>query len=201
MKIFNKKDMKSKESKQNTLDETANASELNPQNEDSSNEVAIEGLPDAESSESGDLEKLELQLSEAKDKYLRLYSDFENYKKRINREKVDLIKSAGQDIMTSILPMLDDMERAINAMGEAKDVKAVREGVQLVYQKMKSITESKGLKAMDAVGKEFDADLHDAIANIPVNDAKQKGKVVEEIEKGYFLNDKVIRHAKVIVGN
>ena len=83
--------------------------------------------------------------------------------------------------------MLDDMERAINAMGDAKDVKAVKEGVQLVYQKMKSITEGKGLKAMETVGKEFDADLHDAIANVPVNDAKQKGKVIEEIEKGYIL--------------
>src|SRR5438045_1756505 len=98
MKIFNKKDMKSKESKQNIVDETANASDVNQQNENTENEIAVEaGLPDAETAESGDLEKLELQLSEAKDKYLRLYSDFENYKKRINRERVDLIKSAGQD--------------------------------------------------------------------------------------------------------
>jgi molecular chaperone GrpE len=201
MKIFNKKDMKSKESKQNTMDDAVNASDANQQDENTGNEVEVEGLPDAESAESGDLEKLELQLSEAKDKYLRLYSDFENYKKRINREKMDLIKSAGQDIMTSILPMLDDMERAINAMNDAKDVKAVKDGVQLVYQKMKSITESKGLKAMETVGNDFDADLHDAIANVPVNDAKQKGKVIEEIEKGYYLNDKVIRHAKVVVGN
>jgi molecular chaperone GrpE len=200
MKIFNKKDMKSKESKHNTMDETANESEVNQQN-DATNEIDLEGLPDAETSESGDLEKLEFQLSEAKDKYLRLYSDFDNYKKRIARERIDLIKSAGQDIMASILPMLDDMERALKAMSEAKDINAVREGVQLVYQKMKTITESKGLKAMETVGKDFDADLHDAIANIPVKDEKQKGKVVEEVEKGYYLNDKVIRHAKVIVGN
>jgi len=200
MKIFNKKDMKSKESKHNKSDETVNESHTD-QNEMTAREVAVEGLPDAESSESGDLEKLEFQLSEAKDKYLRLYSDFENYKKRINRERIDLIKSAGQDIMGAILPMLDDMERAIKAMADAKDVSAVKEGVELVYQKMKSITEGKGLKAMEAVGKDFDADLHDAIANIPVNDAKQKGKVIEEIEKGYYLNDKVIRHAKVVVGN
>ena len=200
MKIFNKKDMKSKESKQNKSEESANESHIE-QNDAASREVEVEGLPDAESAESGDIEKLEYQLSEAKDKYLRLYSDFENYKKRINRERIDLIKSAGQDIMASILPMLDDMERAIKAMGEAKDIQAVKEGVQLVYQKMKSITESKGLKAMDAVGKEFDADLHDAIANVPVSDEKQKGKIIEEIEKGYYLNDKVIRHAKVVVGN
>jgi len=200
MKIFNKKDMKSKESKQNKSDESANESHIE-QNDPASREVEVEGLPDAESSESGEMEKLEYQLSEAKDKYLRLYSDFENYKKRINRERIDLIKTAGQDIMASILPMLDDMERAIKAMSDAKDINAVKEGVQLVYQKMKSITESKGLKAMDAVGKEFDADLHDAIANVPVSDEKQKGKIIEEIEKGYYLNDKVIRHAKVVVGN
>jgi len=192
--------MKSKESK-HTIDESANESEVNQQNDAASGEIAIEGLPDAESAESGELEKLEFQLSEAKDKYLRLYSDFDNYKKRINRERIDLIKSAGQDIMASILPMLDDMERAIKAMSEATHVDAVKEGVQLVYQKMKSITEGKGLKAMETVGKDFDVDLHDAIANVPVKDEKQKGKVVEEIEKGYYLNDKVIRHAKVIVGN
>lgn len=191
--------MKSKESKHNTMDETANESDVNQKNE--TNAIDVEGLPDAETSEGGDLEKLEFQLSEAKDKYLRLYSDFDNYKKRVNRERVDLIKSAGQDIMASILPMLDDMERALKAMSEAKDINAVREGVQLVYQKMKTITEGKGLKAMETVGKDFDADLHDAIANIPAKDEKQKGKVVEEIEKGYYLNDKVIRHAKVVVGN
>ena len=201
MKIFNKKDMKSKESKHNTIDESANESEINQQHEETSNEVEVDGLPDAESSESGEQEKLEFQLSEAKDKYLRLYSDFDNYKKRINRERIDLIKSAGQEIMASILPMLDDMERAIKAMSEAKDVNAVKEGVQLVYQKMKSITEGKGLKAMETLGKEFDPDLHDAIANVPVKDEKQKGKIIDEIEKGYYLNDKVIRHAKVIVGN
>jgi len=193
--------MKSKESKNNTIDESANESEISQQNEDTSNAVAVEGLPDAETAESGDIEKLEYALSEAKDKYLRLYSDFDNYKKRINREKIDLIKSAGQDIMASILPMLDDMERAIKAMSDAKDINAVKEGVQLVFQKMKSITEGKGLKAMETVGQVFDADLHDAIANVPVKEEKQKGKVIEEIEKGYYLNDKVLRHAKVIVGN
>jgi molecular chaperone GrpE len=201
MKIFNKKDMKSKESKHDTLDESAIESDINQQNENASNAVSAEGLPDAETAESGDIEKLEYELSEAKDKYLRLYSDFDNYKKRINREKIDLIKSAGQDIMASILPMLDDMERAIKAMNDAKDINAVKEGVQLVFQKMKSITEGKGLKAMETIGTTFDADLHDAIANVAVKDEKQKGKVIEEIEKGYYLNDKVLRHAKVIVGN
>ena len=187
--------MKSKD-ENNIMDEPNNMqTAVNQENE------TTEGLPDAAQQESGELAKMELELSAAKDKYLRLYSDFDNYKKRINRERVDLIMTAGQDVMMSILPMIDDMERALKAMTEAKSIEAVKEGIQLVYQKMKTITEGKGLKAMQAVGTDFDADLHDAIANVPVTDEKQKGKVIEEIEKGYYLNDKVIRHAKVIVGN
>jgi len=196
MKIFKKKHMQSKENK-NIMDDPQG--DLDPGLDQENNNT--EGLPDAEQQEAGQLAKLELELSEARDKYLRLYSDFDNYKKRINRERVDLIMSANQELMTSLLPMLDDMERAVKAMSEAKDVKAMKEGIHLVYQKMKSITEAKGLKAMDATGKDFDVDLHDAIANVPVTDESQKGKVIEEIEKGYYLNDKVIRHAKVIVGN
>jgi molecular chaperone GrpE len=197
MKIFKKKNMESKENR-NIVDDTEKEMEAGQEQE---TENTSEGLPDAEHAEAGEIAKLELQVSEAKDKYLRLYSDFDNYKKRVTRERIDLIKSAGQDVMTSILPMLDDMERAIKAMNETKDIEAVKEGIQLVYQKMKSITEGNGLKAMETVGRDFDSDLHDAIANVPVKDEAQKGKVIEEIEKGYYLNDKVIRHAKVIVGN
>jgi molecular chaperone GrpE len=153
-------------------------------------------LPDAEIEESDPKAKLEAELSEAKDKYLRLYSDFENYKKRINRDRIELIKTAGSDMLLSVLPVIDDMERALKAMNENE-----REGIQLVYQKLKSIIESKGLKLMESVGKPFDADLHDAITNMPAPSEDMKGKVIEEIEKGYYLYDKVIRHAKVIVGN
>lgn len=192
--------MQPKEAK-NIVDDAKSDTDAHSEQEIENSTIPVEGLPDAEHEEESGLAKMELELSAANDKYLRLYSDFDNYKKRINRERIDLIKSAAQDVMISILPMLDDMERAIKAMNEAKDVNAVKEGVQLVYQKMKTITEGKGLKAMDAVGKDFDADLHDAIANVPVTNEKQKGKVIEEIEKGYYLNDKVIRHAKVIVGN
>jgi molecular chaperone GrpE len=153
-------------------------------------------LQNAEQEETDPLAKMEAELSSAKDKYLRLYSDFENYKKRINRDRIDLIKNAGSDILVSILPIIDDMERALKAMGEKE-----KEGVQLVYQKLKSITENKGLKAMDSVGKPFDPELHDAITNMPASSEDMKGKVIEEVEKGYYLFDKVIRHAKVIVGN
>ena len=153
-------------------------------------------LPNAEQEETDPKAKLEAELSEARDKYLRLYSDFENYKKRINRDRIELIKTAGSDILVSILPVIDDMERALKAMNEKE-----KEGVQLVYQKLKSIIEAKGLKAMESVGKPFDPELHDAITNMPAPSEDMKGKVIEEIEKGYYLFDKVIRHAKVIVGN
>lgn len=153
-------------------------------------------LPGAETEEGDPIAKLEAELSSANDKYLRLYSDFENYKKRINRDRIDLIKNAGADILVSILPVMDDMERALKSLGEKE-----KEGVQLVYQKLKSITEGKGLKAMESVGKPFDPELHDAITNMPAPSEDMKGKVIEEVEKGYYLHDKVIRHAKVIVGN
>jgi molecular chaperone GrpE len=153
-------------------------------------------LPDSKEEETDPIAKIEAELSSTKDKYLRLYSDFENYKKRINRDRIELIKNAGSDILVSILPVIDDMERALKAMGEKE-----KEGVQLVYQKLKSIIEGKGLKPMECVGKPFDPELHDAITNMPAPSEDMKGKVIEEIEKGYYLYDKVIRHAKVIVGN
>lgn len=187
--------------KKNEEKNVADAGEETANTETVNTEKGAEGLPNAVLEEHSELVNLELQLSEAKDKYIRLYSDFDNYKKRVNRERVDLIKSAGQDILQSFLPVIDDLERAIKAMNEAKDVEPVKEGIQLVYQKLKAISESKGLKAMESVGKDFDPELHDAIAQLPSPSEEMKGKVVDEIEKGYYLNDKVIRHAKVAVGN
>ncbi len=187
--------MQANQEEKNIVDNTKNEEETIAE------QHSTEGLPDAERQEETQLAKLELEVLEAKDKYLRLYSEFDNYKKRVNRDRLDLIKSAGQEIMISILPTLDDLERAMKAMSEAKDVEPIKEGIQLVYQKMKSITEGKGLKAMESIGKDFDSDLHDAITNMPSPSEGMKGKVVDEIEKGYYLNGKVIRHAKVIVGN
>ncbi len=160
-----------------------------------------QSLPDAETAEADPIAKLEVELSASRDKYLRLYSDFENYKKRVQRDRVELTKMAGADIYLSILPVMDDLERAIKAMNETADADAIKEGLNLIYNKLKSTTEAKGLKAMESIGKTFDADLHDAITNIPASSDDMKGKVMDEIEKGYYLNDKVIRHAKVIVGN
>lgn len=158
-------------------------------------------LPDAETAEADPVARLEADLTEAEQKYLRLYADFENYKKRIARDRIQLIQSASAETMEALLPVLDDMERALKAMNEAKEVDALKEGLNLVYQKMKNVTESRGLKPMETLGKPFDSDLHDAITNIPAPSEELKGKVVEEVQKGYYLYDKVLRHAKVIVGS
>lgn len=158
-------------------------------------------LPDAEQAESDPVAKLEAELSETKDRLLRLFSEFDNYKKRVARDRVEQNKMAGAEIFLAILPFIDDFERALKSFPQIQEVASVKEGIQLIYNKIKATTESKGLVAMEATGKLFDADLHDAITNVPAPSEDMKGKVVEEIEKGYYLNDKVIRHAKVIVGN
>ena len=143
--------------------------------------------------------KVEEELSEMKDKYLRLFYDFENFRRRTAKERLELMKSGGEDVMTALLPVMDDLERAKVAMEDAKDVEAVKQGLELVFGKLTNVLQQKGLKPMDAAGQPFDADLHEAITQTPAGD-EMKGKVVDEIEKGYFLNDKVIRFAKVIVG-
>jgi len=138
--------------------------------------------------------KLEENLALEKDKLLRLFAEFENYKKRNFKERIELLKSAGEEMIMAILPVIDDFERAAKA-------NPLPEGIDLIYNKLINILSQKGLKAMESKGKPFDADLHDAIAKVPVEDEAMKNKVVDEIEKGYYLNDKVIRHAKVIFGN
>lgn len=144
-------------------------------------------------------EELQMKLSELNDKYLRLYSDFENFRKRTIREKGDLIMNASEGVVKDMLPILDDFERAIANNETSDDAGSIKEGFQLIYNKFNSALLAKGLKPMDSKGQTFDIDHHEAITNIPV-DKKQKGKVVDVVEKGYFLNDKVIRYAKVVVG-
>ncbi len=157
-------------------------------------------LPDAETAESDPLIKMEVELTEYKDKYLRLYSEFENFKKRTSRERGDTVRFAAMDIFLSLLPVIDDFERAQKSMEDTPDQDPGKQGIQLIFQKLKSVTERNGLKPMLSVGTTFDPELHDAITNIDAPSVDMKGKVVEELEKGYYLHDKVIRHAKVIVG-
>lgn len=147
------------------------------------------------------IKELETKLAEEKDRYLRLFSEFDNAKKRNARERIELLKSAGEDFFKSVLPVLDDFERAVNANEKTEDVKALREGFQLIQNKMKNLLQGKGLEEMKCVGEAFDSDSMEALANIPAPSEVLKSKVVEVIEKGYLLNGKVIRFAKVIVGS
>jgi molecular chaperone GrpE len=138
--------------------------------------------------------------NELNDKYLRLYSEFDNFRRRTAKERLELFKTAGQDILTDLLPILDDFERALQNMDKKGDVKVIREGVDLVYHKFKNTLTNKGLEPFKSIEKAFDPDFHEAVTKIPAPSKKLKGKVVDEIEKGYKLNDKVIRFAKVVVG-
>lgn len=144
---------------------------------------------------------LEAKIAELNDKYLRLYSEFDNYRKRTIKEKSDIIRSAGEDVFKAIIPTIDDFERAIKANEKVTEAEPIKEGIILIYNKLKSSCTGKGLEAMESVGKPFDADLMEAITHIPSPSDDMKGKVVDEVEKGYKLGDKVIRFAKVVVGN
>jgi molecular chaperone GrpE len=139
--------------------------------------------------------------NELNDKYLRLYSEFDNYRKRTHKEKVEYLKSANEEVLKAILPVIDDFERAIRANENVEDVKAIKEGVSLIYNKLRSTAQQKGLTSFDCKGEVFDADIMEAITHIPAPSNDMKGKVVDEIEKGYKLGDKVIRFAKVVVGS
>ena len=140
---------------------------------------------------------LEEKFGELNDKHLRLFAEFENFKKRTAKERIDLYKTAGESILTALLPVLDDFERSIKANEKQED-----EGVVLIYNKLKSTLETKGLKAMDdPIGTELNTDFHEAITNIPAPSDDLRGKIVDVVEKGYFLNEKVIRYAKVVVAN
>lgn len=136
------------------------------------------------------------KLSEMNDKYLRLYSEYENYRKRTTAEKADLIINGSKDMIKAILPVVDDMERALSAMADSETTK---EGVQLIYNKLMNILSQKGLKPIEAKGEKFDENLHEAVTQFPASEEGQKGLVVDVVEKGYFLNDKVLRYAKVVV--
>jgi len=148
-----------------------------------------------------ELEQLKIDKAEMHDKYIRLYSEFENFKRRTAKEKIELIEYAGRDIIVSLLPVVDDFDRAMKSVEMAADITAVKEGIDLISGKFKNILDQRGLKPIESIGKEFDIDFHEAITNMPVEDESQKGKVIDEVEKGYLLGDKVIRFAKVVVGN
>jgi molecular chaperone GrpE len=156
-------------------------------------------LNDALADES-ELERKQQELNEMKDKYLRLVAEFDNFKKRTAKERVELIQTANKETIISLLDVLDDSERAAKQIENAADIDAVKDGVALVFNKLKSTLQAKGLKPMESLHTEFNPDLHDAITEIPAPSEELKGKVIDDMQKGYYLNDKLIRHAKVIVG-
>jgi molecular chaperone GrpE len=182
LKMENKEELPVEE--QEITQETDNVSE--------NIETPIEEVP-----ELSETEKLQIELAEMKDKYLRLYSDFDNFRKRTAKEKLEMIQSASERVIIDILPVIDDMERATANAQEGE----ISEGIQLIFSKLNSTLTSKGLKAMEAKGEVFNADIHEAITQFPAPTEDDKGKVFDVVEKGYFLNEKVIRFAKVVVAN
>ncbi len=145
-------------------------------------------------------EDVQEQINELKDKYLRLFAEFENYKRRTVKERLEMMKTAAQDTMTALLPILDDFDRAKKTAEDNDKPEEFSEGIQLVYNKLHNTLKQKGLKAMDTNGQPFDPELHEAMTEIPAPSEDMKGKIVDTIERGYWLNDKIIRHAKVVVG-
>lgn len=175
--------------------EEALANELNTDD-------SVNGMQHLDDSLDGDeeTEKLKKELGEAKDKYIRLVAEFDNFRKRSAKEYTEMRQTAGRDIIQSLLVVMDDCERAEKQMESTDDVEQLKEGVRLVFNKLRSTMQQKGLKAMESINQDFDADLHEAITEIPAASEAMQGKVIDEVEKGYYLNDKLIRHAKVVVG-
>jgi molecular chaperone GrpE len=147
-----------------------------------------------------ELDTLNAALQEQKEKYIRLYAEFDNFKRRNAKERIELIQTAGRDVIQSMLEVVDDCDRAEKQMQKTDDIVQLREGIQLIFTKLRNTLSAKGVKEMKSIGEEFNPDLHEAITEIPVTDESMKGKVVDEVEKGYTLNDKIIRFSKVVVG-
>ena len=153
-----------------------------------------------EQNELNEIEELKARCDALNDKYLRLVAEFDNYRKRSSRERLDLVKTAGEELIQGILPVLDDFNMAQVTMADATDVQAVREGVDLIYRKLYKYLESKGLQSIEAIGLPLDTDFHEAIAQNPTENEALKGKITDIVQQGYSLNGKVIRYAKVVVG-
>jgi molecular chaperone GrpE len=147
-----------------------------------------------------DLRKTEEKLAEMQDKYLRLSAEFDNYRKRTLREKMDLSKYAAEDLFRKIIPIMDDFDRAVAHMSTATDCAAMKDGIDLIYNKFSEFLKQNGIREIESLNASFDVDLHDAVAKLPVEDDQKKGKVVDIVQKGYYLQDKVLRHSKVVVG-
>ena len=192
---MNPKEKKVKEEELN-VEETQNGADEQPQNEQAEETAPLTHEEELEK----ELEKAQETIDEQKDKYLRLSAEFDNYRKRTMKEKAELILNGGEKSLSSILPIVDDFERAIKTMETATDVSAVKEGVELIYNKFMAVLGQNGVKVIETKDQPLDTDYHEAIAVIPAPSKEQKGKILDCVQTGYTLNDKVLRHAKVVVG-
>ncbi len=175
--------------------ETEKEDDQNQPQEEQHTEAAIQLINEDKITE------LQSKVDELNDKYLRLYSEFDNFRKRTAKEKIELIQSASENAFKIMLPIVDDFDRAIKSNSDITDAKVISDGVNLIYSKFKSTLSQKGLEEMKSIGEPFNTDLHEAITNVPAPSEDLKGKVIEELEKGYMLNGKVIRFAKVVIGS
>jgi len=175
-----------------------------PDDDPQPDEITDTEEPEEETKETAEIEEetsvLQKELLESKDKYLRLAAEFDNYRKRTLREKMDLIQNAGESLLKDILPVVDDFDRGIEVASKAEDMDAVRTGMNLIYNKLKDFLSNHGVKEIEAINEPFDTDWHEAITNIPAPSDDMKGMIIDVIQKGYTLNDKIIRYPKVVVG-
>ena len=200
--------------KEETVDTAAQAAGAQENTQENAEQGAQEGAEQAEGAGEQEAqqqeaaqpsveEQLTAKLAEANDKYIRLAAEFDNYRRRVAKEKLELISTAGEDVIKGLLPVLDDCERALQVLESSTDseaAKAAKEGTELIYNKLMGYLKSKGLAPIEAVGKELDTDFHEAVAQFPVQEADKKNKIFDVTQQGYTLNGKVIRFAKVVVG-
>ncbi len=188
---------------ENLTDQEPQATNEATSSENTENAASEEKAETSEATAENDqLQKVQAELQEAKDKYVRMYADFENFRRRTAKEKIEQVKLANEGLLKDLLPVLDDFERALKSFDAAEDKEAMKEGVKLIQDKFNKTLANKGLKPMESsIGKVFDVEEHESIAQIPAPSEDQKGKVVDEIERGYYLHDKVVRFAKVVVGS
>ncbi|HKM94167.1 MAG TPA: nucleotide exchange factor GrpE [Prolixibacteraceae bacterium] len=201
--MTSKKDkIKEEEIVSDTGDQTTTVNDVNVQNEkeEKAGGTKKTSKKGSKSKEADKIEELEIALAAKGDQFLRLQAEFDNYRKRTLKEKMEMIKTAGEGIMLNILPVIDDFERALQSMEDAKDATAVAEGLNLIYKRFIDFIKQNGLKEIEAKEQEFDTDVHEAITKAAAPSENLKGKIIDVIQKGYLLNDKVIRFAKVVIG-
>ncbi|MDP4933879.1 MAG: nucleotide exchange factor GrpE [Salibacteraceae bacterium] len=198
---MSEKEKDASELKEEQLNNHIDSAEEATTNTEESAENVADNKEFGEAEAEDPIEVLQKQVTEEKNKYLRLYAEFENFRKRSAKERIDLIGTASADVLKEMLPILDDFERAIDSNKTASDIESVKEGFELLHNKFGRLMKSKGIESIDPKDEMFDGELHEAIAQMPAQSEDQKGKIFDVVEKGYKLNDKIIRHPKVVVAS